>query len=461
MKRALPVTFALVLLFLTVNSTHASCEINRECPELIPTVTKIYKGVRELWVRNRLKLDDNTDAIAVYTQDVNMPFGVFIIDRSSNSHLLTLDYLDTDAFFLEMRLKTIGAQQYLEITPIHELYGETSKINYFFELNKGRISKAVDWSVNVSDFFGDDKEIFLSGKVGGKDAVGINITSDDLLNPIVKKGILVSSKEFAQYRLLPRLAGNANLIRNSSYMNIDNCHYKGITRENINEYSDKYIVCKNRAYADATSIREKPGIYVKNNVGYNFYSVPREIYKYFDGIGWVDKDSRKQNPRDIDATIVGILDTGERINLIFELFDRYEFHNNGEAGPGYSKVYVLGQFDGFTGKFDFLKSVKVGPREYVDTFYIDKSVIWYSVGQGSEYIYTPRGLFLFDRITKTTKRIDLPHTVEKIGKWKNWIVLGTTDGAYLVRENLVVRIDFVKTSESSYRVSIHGKLEEL
>jgi len=437
------------------NALAEHCQPSKPCPELFSIVSQKYqKDVSELWVQSRVRLSDNLDAITAWSPDEQIPFSIFAIDRTSNQYRFTFDYLKEGPIMVELETKELSGKKYLAATPVEELYGPLTTINYFYESKSGKVTKLENYKISKFTFFNNQPNLFIAGGVWDKDLVRVKLDGTLLHTSSTRRGIPAVSKVYSTEKIQAnRLKGS---IRTDSkkVTQVSDCSAKRDLMIKSAVKNVTYLVCLNRMNGGEGKKNES-GLYVRTGDGYRLYPITMDTNRYFRNVGHVETRDTNPGPRKLGYEISHIQDSEKRIYLLMQIYDKYEREQVEEAGPGYSKTYAVCYVEKTTGvQGCYPNQIDVDSREGIESFYKDGSNLWYSVAAYYEYIAESMGMYRINLETGSSTQYEIPQIVNQIVKWNDWIVAGTLDGVYLINGNNVVRVSYVHDGESSYTVFI-------
>lgn len=450
-----------VLLFLPI--TNPADLLVKKCMEEAPLCENLAPHLEYVdYLLSRKPISENLEAV-VMRSSARDEFGVFVVDRKTRKHVLTVAILPShreNDYLYDLEAATTSS---LVVRGFGSTYGDVGiRKKYFFDLKAKKVTAEFDKrDISIKHIEFSDGMVFLAGNLGNNRGALVVLTDVHNhpgtvehrliteLNGLPLEPILAVRREKAALHFLSRSyryafsSGRWIVSKHEGGKNLkyDNADTQSVgfpdlrvwvplvtLQENLittlgpDGAMVRYLVWSNKVSVNAYGGEFSSGIYESRAGTIKFYPLPQPSFELFAERrpervkqGYTKEYTRLENH-------VGPWQrAGKKILFGLQFYD----------GEGANGLGGYGQFDIETKKYELNYLPEIAEWS-VSSLYVDDDLLWLGLSRQTEGFHPGNGLVAYNRKSGQIASYPTPGIVNVIRKWRDRIHVGTTQGIVII-----------------------------
>lgn len=496
-RRVQPIALALVAqlcsAYLPGLHTEECLPVDDRCNAVIPLMLKYDSNLSDFRVEDRHPINNDLSVVAVSGShshkgigDWVRVVGIFIIDHRTSRPYMTIEIYNAEAGEL-VRLGVSAEREhpYIGVSNFNpDLYSGPG-YKYYYDLETKEVVNVDNLYVQIEQVVTDGDSLFLIGH-SHKHGVVITRIWESNKDASLEYEIIdnVDGEKIQRIEVIDRRDDEIRLISDTRHYSIKQnkllllnkpepfCdQYWNLPLPGVEAYGRRKNICyqlvshtvetpfsqgratkfmvwnrwigNNGYFEDYVS-----GIYDISAEQPMFYPAPLIDPNIINEHRKNDKKLRKR-PR-VTKTVVGEIygfhPVGDKIWFGAMLHDKeaWDTSRHQETSPELTVVNHIGYFDTAKKSYEIIYSELADSYNTVAAFFVENGNIWYNPGNNHEYGSNSEGLIRYNIGAGKKKHFQIYRVVNVIRKWKNKIVVGTWEGAYLIDGDKVINLAYGK-----------------
>lgn len=435
--------------------------------------------IQQLYIRDQKPVSDRYDVVILYDSGERDEFGVFVIERSSGRHYLTIDVLPSHrGHDYAYEFQSVSNDS-LVIVGYGTTYEDSqTKRKYYFDLENKQVSPGIAFEdVSIDRILIGEEQMYLSGSIDFKR--GIIVHHRARTNP---PSFEIATTDIAPIRESRWEQGVATFVgRKFIYSYQDGIRHvvpnerkgsgngeklgfaklrfrvpRSVVEENmITALGPGGAVYRFLAWNDNVSPNssggpKQSGIFVSKEGAVSFYELPQPKYELFEQ----HRPRRVAHGYEKDTTTfankVGpIALVGRKILFGIQYYD----------GEGYTGVGGFGYFDIDNHAYELHYIPEIASWS-VSAMHVEGNNLWMGLTGNPEGASYGGGLVRYNLNSGKMVRFDVPGVVNVIRRWRGRLYLGTSIGLAVIDAGIVHAGTFGVNEKGKYRIEMHSRAEK-
>lgn len=429
-------------------------------------------------------MSDRYDVVILYDSGERDEFGVFVIERSSGRHYLTIDVLPSRrGHDYAYEFQSLSNDS-LVIVGYGTTYEDSqTKRKYYLDLENKQVSPGIAFKdVSIDRILIGEEQMYLSGRIGRKRGIIVhhrahtNVPNFEIdttdIAPIREsrweQGVatFVGSKRIYSYHDGTQRVVPNERKRHYSYnsgsgetLGFAKLHFwvpLSVVEENMITIPGpggavyRFLAWNDNVSPNSSGGPKQSGIFVSKEGAVSFYELPQPKYELF----------KQHRPRRVahgykkDTTTFAnelgpMALVGRKILFGIQYYD----------GEGYTGVGGFGYFDIDSYSYE-LRYIPEIASWSVSAMHVEGNNLWMGLTGNPEGAPYGGGLVRYNLHSGKMARFDVPGVVNVIRRWRGRLYLGTSKGLVVIDAGIVHAGTFGVNEKGKYRIEMHSRAEK-
>lgn len=469
-----------LLLAILATVTFSADDSWRKCQAQDPVCANLIQhlnqpDIQRLYVRDQKPVSDRYDVVILYDSGERDEFGVFVIERSSGKHYLTIDVLPSHrGHDYAYEFQSLSNDS-LVIVGYGTTYADTqTKRKYYLDLENKQVSSGIAFEdVSIDRILIGEEHMYLSGSIDFKRGIivhhraGTNPPSFEVTTTNVapiresrwEQGVatFVGRKFIYSYhdgirRVVPNERKGSGNGEKLGFANLRFWVPRSVVEENMVTIPGpggtvyRFLAWNDNVSPNSSGGPKRPGILVSKEGAVSFYELPQPKYELFKQ----HRPIRVTHGYDKDTTTfaneVGPMAlVGRKILFGIQYYD----------GEGYTGLGGLGYFDIDNHSYELHYLPEIASWS-VSAMHVEGSNVWMGLTGNPEGAPYGGVLVRYNLNSGKMARFDVPGVVNVIRRWRGKLYLGTSKGLAVIDAGTVYAGTFDVNEEGKYRIEMHS-----